>query len=307
MLCLIGDVCVFNNCLLTDCIALLLLHCLQQRSCCGATQTHKRQPLSIETQYQSAISLFKSSVIALQVMLWSYPDTQRQPLSIETEHQANIFGVRFLPQTGDTRLVTCAMDYTVQLHQLDTPPASLHPPVRAASSTRRHPNLATTAASVRSVVYSCHRSRVKDVAVEPLNPHLFWSAAEDGCVRQFDTRVPTAQQRDYDSPNMLLCVRNKGRFAELKSLNLNPANPHQLAVAACDPLLRIYDRRMLTPAAPVRLAPPAQPLLALAPPHLAMATAAAGSGNGGRASRMHATYVAWGNRGDKVGRCAKQS
>jgi hypothetical protein len=32
--------------------------------------------------------------------------------------------------------------------------------------------------------------RLQDVAVEPLNPHLFWSAAEDGCVRQFDTRVP---------------------------------------------------------------------------------------------------------------------
>lgn len=48
-------------------------------------------------------------------MLWSYPDTQRQPLSVETEHQANIFGVRFLPQTGDTRLVTGAMDYTVQV------------------------------------------------------------------------------------------------------------------------------------------------------------------------------------------------
>lgn len=55
----------------------------------------------------------------------------------------------------------------------------------------------------------------------------------------------------------------------------------------------------------MRLAPPAQPLLTLAPPHLAMATAAAGSGNGGRASRMHATYVAWGNRGDKVGRRTK--
>lgn len=30
---------------------------------------------------------------------------------------------------------------------------------------------------------------VQDVTVEPLNPHLFWSAAEDGTVRQFDTRV----------------------------------------------------------------------------------------------------------------------
>ena len=36
------------------------------------------------------------------------------------------------------------------------------------------------------------------------------------------------------------------RYAELKSLNVNPANPQQLAVAASDPLLRIYDRRMLS-------------------------------------------------------------
>jgi hypothetical protein len=36
----------------------------------------------------------------------------------------------------------------------------------------------------------CPHLCLQDVAVEPLNPHLFWSAAEDGAVRQFDTRVP---------------------------------------------------------------------------------------------------------------------
>lgn len=50
---------------------------------------------------------------------------------------------------------------------------------------------------------------------------------------------------------------------------------------------------------PTRGRPPAQPMLTLAPPHLALAVAA-GSGAGGRFARMHATYVAFGNRGDKV-------
>ena len=36
----------------------------------------------------------------------------------------------------------------------------------------------------------CPSPALQDVAVEPLNPHLFWSAAEDGAVRQFDTRLP---------------------------------------------------------------------------------------------------------------------
>ena len=49
------------------------------------------------------------------MLLWRYPDTQRQPLLVGTEHTGNIFGVRFLPQTGDTALVTGAMDFTVQV------------------------------------------------------------------------------------------------------------------------------------------------------------------------------------------------
>jgi hypothetical protein len=64
----------------------------------------------------------------------------------------------------------------------------------------------------------------------------------------------TAQQRDFDSPNLLLAVRAKGRYSELKSLDVNPANPNLLGVAAADPLLRVYDRRMLSPGAGGRTA-----------------------------------------------------
>lgn len=62
-------------------------------------------------------------------------------------------------------------------------------------------------------------------------------------------------------------VTNKGRPVELKSMAVNKARPHEMAVAAGDPYLRVYDRRMLSPARPSE-GPATQPLLTLAPPHL---------------------------------------
>ncbi len=64
-------------------------------------------------------------------------------------------------------------------------------------------------------------------------------------------------------------VTNKGRPVELKSVAINKGRPHEMAVAAGDPFLRIYDRRMLSPGRPSASAgPAAEPLLKLAPPHL---------------------------------------
>lgn len=53
---------------------------------------------------------------------------------------------------------------------------------------------------------------------------------------------------------------------ELKSVAINRARPHQMAVAAGDSYLRLYDRRMLSLTQPSGNPPP--PVLALAPPHL---------------------------------------
>ena len=119
-----------------------------------------------------------------------------------TAHDANIFGVAFLPQTGSAQVITAGMDRTVQLHHLDASPLQpvAHPQARGArhdeaeaadeaegsdASVRR-----ARVASARTTVFACHRGRVKGVEVEPGNPHLFFSAAEDGAVRQFDTRTP---------------------------------------------------------------------------------------------------------------------
>jgi hypothetical protein len=64
------------------------------------------------------------------------------------------------------------------------------------------------------------------VEVEPNNPHLFWSAAEDGTVRQYDTRLSNNSQKSWESGNCLLFVKAVGagsanRSIELKGISLN--------------------------------------------------------------------------------------
>lgn len=67
---------------------------------------------------------------------------------------------------------------------------------------------------------------LQGVEVEPNNPHVFWSAAEDGTVRQYDTRLPSDSQKAWESSNCLLSVKAFGpasanRSIELKGISLN--------------------------------------------------------------------------------------
>lgn len=66
---------------------------------------------------------------------------------------------------------------------------------------------------------------------------------------------------------------------------------HLLALACGDQFVRIYDRRKLSLSRPCRELVAAEPLMKLAPPHLAMRPPT---------GRLHATCVNFSNRGDKV-------
>ena len=64
------------------------------------------------------------------------------------------------------------------------------------------------------------------VEIEPNNPHIFWSAAEDGTVRQYDTRLSANSQKAWESSNCLLYVKAPGpassnHSVELKGISLN--------------------------------------------------------------------------------------
>jgi WD and tetratricopeptide repeat-containing protein 1 len=63
----------------------------------------------------------------VQVLLWHYPDTSRVPVALETEHRANLFGVAILPFSNNCKIVSGAMDYTVQLHELGEGAAGFNP------------------------------------------------------------------------------------------------------------------------------------------------------------------------------------
>ncbi|KAL0048474.1 hypothetical protein WJX82_004068 [Trebouxia sp. C0006] len=221
-----------------------------------------------------------------QVLLWSYPDTDKSPLALQTEHAANIFGVQFMPCTNNSQIITGSMDNTVMLHHIDKLPT-------------RTTTGSPTPVAFQSTLYGCHRSRVKGVEVEPNNPHLFWSAAEDGTVRQYDTRLSNNSQKSWESANCLLSVKAVGagsanRSIELKGISLNKAHVHQLAIAAGDVYVRMYDRRMLSSGSPKDEHVRAEPVLQMAPPHACLIN------SNKRTGRAHTTCVSFGNRGDKL-------
>eukprot|EP00899_Mesostigma_viride_P026508 jgi/Mesvir1/7041/Mv26570-RA.1 len=160
------------------------------------------------------------------VCIW---DVQRRKLqaSYETGHSANIFCTRFLPGTNDTAVATCAGDGEVRVSYLD--------------------------ASRPMFVCRCHYGRVKKLVVEPGNPHLVISAAEDCTVRSIDLRAPHAScnasaWREGEGANVLVDLRPGPTRVRINSLSLSRGNPHHLVVAGGDPFVRVYDRRMLTAA-----------------------------------------------------------
>ncbi|CAG5002562.1 unnamed protein product [Parnassius apollo] len=158
-------------------------------------------------------SVLASASDDLHVILWD-PYRYKQLHKISTGHTGNIFSVKFLSR--DT-LVTCAADGTVRARNVSG--SSLFE-------------------------CSCHCGRVKRLASAPDNPHLLWSAAEDGLVIQHDVR--TSHRCSSASANVLVnLINHLGRYAEAKCVAVNPRRPYQLAVGANDFYVRLYDTRMI--------------------------------------------------------------
>jgi len=106
-------------------------------------------------------------------------------------------------------------------------------------------------------------------------------------------------------------------LAELKSLALNPLRPMQLAVAASDKYVRIYDRRRLsvgsfenaamaasgTSRGSTSTSYPAGLVTELMPPHIALGPSNLGGGGGGGGNQTedgHPTHITFSNSGDKL-------
>ncbi|KAK9497265.1 hypothetical protein O3M35_004617 [Rhynocoris fuscipes] len=93
-------------------------------------------------------------------------------------------------------------------------------------------------------ICTCHTGRVKRLATSPSILNVFWSAGEDGLVRQYDLRMP--HTCDTNDPAILVDLKTHcGEFTEAKCLSVNPMKPELIAVGANDPYIRLYDRRMI--------------------------------------------------------------
>ncbi|XP_032828787.1 WD and tetratricopeptide repeats protein 1 isoform X1 [Petromyzon marinus] len=148
------------------------------------------------------------------IILWD-PLRHRKLLQMHTGHTANIFSVKFLPHSGDRLVVTGAADFKVHVHDVVSK-ETLH-------------------------IFDKHTNRVKRIATAASTPHMFWSAGEDGTIRQFDLRE--SSNRSQVLVDLTWYCSSQ---VEAKCLAINPSDNTSLAVGANDPYVRLYDMRMIT-------------------------------------------------------------
>uniref|UniRef100_A0A8C1VAZ0 WD and tetratricopeptide repeats 1 n=1 Tax=Cyprinus carpio TaxID=7962 RepID=A0A8C1VAZ0_CYPCA len=120
----------------------------------------------------------------------------------------------FLPHSEDRILITGAADTKVHVHDL-TAKETTH-------------------------MFSDHTNRVKRIAAAPMWPNTFWSAAEDGFIRQYDLRESSKR-----SEVLIDLTEYCGQLVEAKCLAINPRDNNYLAVGANGPFVRLYDIRMI--------------------------------------------------------------
>ncbi|MGH0191416.1 UNVERIFIED_CONTAM: hypothetical protein FKN15_063463, partial [Acipenser sinensis] len=121
---------------------------------------------------------------------------------------------QFLPHSGDRILITGAADSKVHVHDL-TVKETIH-------------------------MFADHTNRVKRIATAPMWPNTFWSAAEDGIIRQYDLRESSKR-----SEVLIDLTEYCGQLVEAKCLAVNPQDNNYLAVGANGPFVRLYDIRMI--------------------------------------------------------------
>ncbi|KAL8162383.1 hypothetical protein V2J09_013872 [Rumex salicifolius] len=204
--------------------------------------------------WNSQGSLLISGSDDQSVNIWSY-STRKLLHSMETGHFANIFCTKFLPDTSDELVASGAGDCEVRVFNV-------------ARSSERSAEVTPTAPLAH---FQCHTKRVKKLAVEVGNPHVVWSASEDGTLRQHDLReccsCPSAGSTENECRNILLDLRcgEKRSLSDppngtlnLKSCEISITRPHLLLVGGSDAFARLYDRRMLPPlsSSQKRLSPP---------------------------------------------------
>ncbi|XP_032665670.1 DDB1- and CUL4-associated factor 6-like isoform X2 [Odontomachus brunneus] len=138
----------------------------------------------------------------------------------KTSHRANIFSAKFLPNSGDHRIVSCSGDGIILYTDLMRRTETFHNQ------------------------FTCHTGTTYEIATIPGEPHNFLSCGEDGTVRWFDLRMKDKCSATRCREDVLISCQRA-----VTALSVNPVLPHQIAIGCSDSTVRTFDRRTLgTPA-----------------------------------------------------------
>ncbi|KAH0411115.1 WD40 repeat-like protein, partial [Aureobasidium melanogenum] len=180
--------------------------------------------------------------------------------TIATGHRANIFSVKFMPQSNDRTVISAAGDSEVRIFDLEysgaTTEASRASAMASNGSSRGMRG--NVQDGVRRLsdgdtncrVYRSHGDRVKRIVTES-SPHLFLTCSEDGEVRQWDLRQPSSA---YPSPSSRSTsavsvppplISYKRYDLDLNTISCSPSQPHYIALGGAHLHCFLHDRRML--------------------------------------------------------------
>ncbi|KAL5226026.1 hypothetical protein ABZP36_012665 [Zizania latifolia] len=161
-------------------------------------------------------SLLLSGSDDLNAVLWNWQEGM-PTLTFHTGHSNNVLHAQFMPFSGDRSIITCAADGQVRHSQI------------------REGGRVITGELADSEL------AVHKLAIEPGNPHTFFSCGEDGSVSLFDLRAK-------DAAELFKCAAVNdfmGSTIELYAITIDPRKPFYFAVAGSDEYVRIYDSRKI--------------------------------------------------------------
>ncbi|KAG8526759.1 uncharacterized protein KY384_008188 [Bacidia gigantensis] len=199
------------------------------------------------------------------------PDSSNAPFALATTvatgHGANIFSVKFMPHSNDRTLVTAAGDAEVRVFDIEyngrNTGSSEGSSLASTARGQRFQNMYKgvkylSDGNTNARVYRSHADRVKRIVTES-SPHLFLTCSEDGEVRQFDLRMPSAayppprggrgflaHREDHDDSNVPPPLISYKRYnLDLNTISCSASQPHYIALGGAHLHCFIHDRRML--------------------------------------------------------------
>ncbi|CAN8076173.1 unnamed protein product [Agarophyton chilense] len=161
-------------------------------------------------------SLLLSGSDDCTLRIWSIEDHNciRSKGVVTPGHVNNIFGVAFMPNTGNSLVASAGLDQQVHLTNVETS---------------------------KSLRWFCHTDSVKTVA--PLDANVFVTASKDGTSRLFDARIPPTAHPS-DSSIIIVNIPCTNPFSNgINSAIPSPMFSNHILVSSGDPYLRIYDLR----------------------------------------------------------------